>query len=193
MHNAGVKAQSLAVAALFVLGWLVIVRGGTAQAQSGCEYVQQGPNAGDFYLDCGSHLPPGQAPNPNPDRYLAIALSPKNYAAGVASGASKTNAERTALAQCSAHRGIGCLVVESSLNMCTAIAISNPRKIIAVEKMPGQGWNPSELARRKCAASGGTNCATIVAGCANGYMSPTPWTPPTRGDGSYQAPTFRRR
>jgi hypothetical protein len=161
-----------------------------AQAQAGCEYERAGDglDAGNFVLDC-SHAPAGKDVNPNPDGYLAIAMSP-NMAAGYAWGPVRANAERTAMASCKKSGGTDCRVVESYLNMCAAIAISNPKKIIAIEEMPGQGWNPSELARRKCSMSGGSNCHTIVAGCAGGYMSPTPWMPPARPDGTFRMPTF---
>jgi hypothetical protein len=191
-HKACFWSRVEPIALILALGLLVMVLVGPAHAQSGCEYVQTGQSAGDFFLDCTSHLPPGKMPDPIPDRYLAIAMSP-NMAAGIASGPSKADTERSAMAQCKAKRGDACRVVKSYLNMCAAIALSNPRKIIAIEEMPGQGWNPSELARRKCEISGGSHCSTIVAGCANGYMSPTPWLPPTRGDGSFQMPTFRQR
>ena len=163
---------------------------GFTPAHAGCEYVQTGPTAGDFIMDCGGGTP-GKPMDPNPDSYLSIAMSPQ-YAVGAGWGPDPESTEKKALAECQSHGGQGCRVIHTYHNTCASVAVSTSRKIIAIEEMPGQGWNGSEMARRKCESSGGQACRPIIAACANGYVSPTPWVPASRGDAS-QAPVLRRR
>jgi Domain of unknown function (DUF4189) len=123
--------------------------------------------------------------------YLAIAMSP-NYTTAASWAPNEAVAGKVAMAECVKRGGTACRVVSSDANVCASVAVDKVQKIVAVEKLKGSSWNASGVALSKCRNRGGRSCVVTATACAHGYVSATPWSPPGRGDGSYQPPVLRK-
>lgn len=134
----------------------------------------------------------GDARNPLPDGYIALALS-KNGTAGSGYGPDEATASRIAVAGCTRSGGDGCKVAQTYFNSCASMAGSKAEKVVAVSVLKGAGWNASGLALAKCRQSGGSSCQVLTTVCYNGYVSPTAYAGPVPGAPKYEAPVLRRR
>jgi hypothetical protein len=120
----------------------------------------------EFWGACPNAPPP--AP-PKPDVWGAIAVSPNLTLPGYSYNYPDEQAARqAALENCAGQGGNDCRIVVTVADLCAAVAMSKPEKIVTPNGPIGAANYASSGAMLNCRRAGGRSCVVTTSFCADG-------------------------
>jgi hypothetical protein len=186
MAKLGLKSQFVQRAlGLGLVAGIFVSLGGRPYAQTP---TQAARDAGESciealgYLGCDALVHPGAAQQKIVIYWGALAISESAMKAGASHGEnSEEAAEQTALANCRRGGPADCKILTGVSNRCLSLAMDHPG--IHYGYSPGSDRNAAAAgALAECRSHGGSNCAVVVAPCAQDnpmWSAPLPLPPGT--------------